>query len=232
MPIAAGSFAMKRFQILSNSKEISIPWILERVQKHFISPINLEDTREEAIGFCHPFTGEPRIENPHSLIYENMLLFGMREDKKKISATYMKLQLRAALEALGHEKENSQGIVKKVGKKIKDSVKDKLREELIRSTLPSVKLVEILWHLNTNQVWLMSTSPSVVAEFEKLFASAFALPLIYLNAGTAAIDFESIQLGLKVNLSSYLDVSPVSLSSSNSKINLKNKDLQEEISPF
>jgi DNA recombination-dependent growth factor C len=232
MPIATGSFAIKRFQILSPAKEISFPWILERVQKSFISPINLDDTREETLGFCHPFSGEPKIDNPHSLIYENIFLFGLREDKKKIPATYMKLQLRAALEALGHEREDSQGTVKKVGKKIRESVKDRLKEELLRSTLPSVKLIEILWHLNTNQIWLTSASPSVVAEFEKLFFDAFSLPFISINPGTASMDFESIQLGLKVNIQPYLDVSPVSLATSETRKNSNYKLNEDEIPLF
>ena len=232
MPIATGSFAIKRFQILSSPKEISFPWILERIQKSFISPIYLDDTREETIGFCHPFSGEPKIDNPHSLIYENVFLFGIREDKKKIPATYMKLQLRAALEALGHEREDAQGGVKKVGKKMRESVKDRLKDELLRSTLPSVKLIEVLWHLNTNQIWLTSASPSVVSEFEKLFSEAFSLPIVSINPGTAAMDFESIQLGLKVNTQPYLDVSPVSLAASDTRKNSNHKIDQEEIPLF
>lgn len=232
MPIATGSFAIKRFQILSPAKDISFSWILERIQKSYISSITLDDIREEAVGFCHPFSGEAKIENSHSLIYENVFLFGMREDKKKIPATYMKLQLRAALEALGHEKEDSQGIVKKVGKKIRESVKDRLKEELLRNSLPSVKLTEVLWHLNTNQIWLTSASPSTVAEFEKLFSEAFSLPFISINPGTAAIDFESIQLGLKVNFQPYLDISPVSLATSDMGKKSNHKWNEEEIPLF
>lgn len=232
MPIATGSLAIKRFQVLTPGKDISFQWILERVQKAFISPIDLDDSREDASGFCHPFTGESKIDNPHALIYENVFLFGMRSDKKKIPATYMKLQLRAALDALGHEKEDAHGSVKKVGKKIRESVRDRLKEELLKNTLPSVRLIEILWNLKLNQICLTSASSSVVAEFEKLFTEAFELPLILINSGTASLDFESIQLGLKYNLQPYLDVSPVSLATANQRKNTNSFEKTEMESPL
>lgn len=211
MPIATGSLALKRFQIITAGKNLSLAWITEKLSQSFISPLTIDDAREEASGFCHPFTGEPKIEYPHSLIYDQFYLFGMRSDKKKIPATFMKLQLRAALEALGHEKEDAQGNVKKVGKKVRDSIKDKLKEELLRNTLPAVKLTELLWNLKTNQIWLTTTSPATISEFEKIFSETFALPIVSLNPGTAALDFESIQLNLNTNLQSYFDLSPVAL---------------------
>ena len=232
MSIAAGSITIKRFQVLSPVKDLSFQWILECMQKSFISPIDVDDIREESSGFCHPFTGEPKIDNPHSLIYENIFLFGMRSDKKKIPATYMKLQLRAALETLGHEKEDAQGTVKKVGKKIRESVKDRLKEELLRSTLPHVRLIEILWNLKTNQIWITSASSSVISEFEKLFSDSFALPIVSLNSGTASLDFEGIQLGLNVNLQPYLDISPIALATADSRKNSISKNNSDLESPL
>lgn len=211
MPIATGSLALKRFQILTHGKDLSIPWIMENLSKAFISPLHIDDGREEANGFCHPFTGEPKIEYPHSLVFDQFFLFGMRSDRKKIPATFMKLQLRNALEALGHEKEDSQGNKKKIGKKVRDNIKDKLKEELLKSSIPSVKLTEILWNLKDNQIWITSTSPSSITEFEKLFSEAFDLPIVLINPGTASLDFEKIQLNLNTDMQPYLDLSPVSL---------------------
>ncbi len=224
MPIATGSLALKRFQIITPGKDLSLAWIAEKLSQSFISPLTIDDAREEASGFCHPFTGEPKIEYPHSLIYDQFFLFGMRSDKKKIPATFMKLQLRAALEALGHEKEDAQGNVKKVGKKVRDSIKDKLKEELLRNTLPAVKLTELLWNLKTNQIWLTTTSPATISEFEKIFSETFALPIVSLNPGTAALDFESIQLNLNTNLQSYFDLSPVALAH---KVTSERKNISE-----
>ncbi|BBH52766.1 recombination-associated protein RdgC [Fluviispira sanaruensis] len=230
MSIASGSFAIKRFQILTPTKDTPFSWIVEQIKKSFITPIGLDDTREESIGFCHPFTGEARIDDPFSLIYENSFLFGIRADKKKIPATFMKLQLRAAFEALGHEKEDEHGTVRRVGKKVRESIKDRLKEELLKSSLPSVRLIEVIWQLDTNQIWLTSASSSVISEFEKLFQETFSLPLVLLNPGTLSVDFERLHLGLKVNIQPLLDVSPVSLATADPNVNA-NKNSSDVDSP-
>lgn len=211
MSIGSGSFALKRFRLTAPPKDTPLAWITEKLQNFFISPLQIDDVKEEAIGFCHPFTGEPNLNNIHSLIYENALLFGLRFDKKKIPATFLKLQLLNALESLGHGLEDENGRTKKVPKKIKDNLKDKLKEELLRVTLPSIRLIEILWHLDSNEIWLLSTSASVGEEFEKIFFDAFGLTLIQITAGTLNVDFDRLQLGLKLNLQPLIDLEPVSL---------------------
>ena len=211
MSIGSGSFALKRFRLLAHNKETPLSWIAEKIQKFFISPLQIDDAKEDAIGFCHPFTGEPNLNNIHSLVYDNALLFGLRFDKKKIPATFLKLQLLNALESLGHGLEDETGRTKKVSKKVKDSLKDKLKEELLRVSLPSIRLIEILWNLECNEIWLFSTSASVTEEFEKIFFEAFGLTLVQITAGTLNVDFDRLQLGIKLNLQPLIDLEPVSL---------------------
>ena len=137
--------------------------------------------------------------------------FTGRFDKKKIPATFLKLQLLNALESLGHGLEDETGRTKKVSKKVKDSLKDKLKEELLRVSLPSIRLIEILWNLECNEIWLFSTSASVTEEFEKIFFEAFGLTLVQITAGTLNVDFDRLQLGIKLNLQPLIDLEPVSL---------------------
>lgn len=211
MTIGSGSFALKRFRILAHTKNTPLKWIQERIEKFFISPLQVDDVQENASGFCHPFTGEPNLNNIYSLIYDNSLLFGLRFDKKKIPATFLKLQLMNTLESLGHGLEDENGRTKKVSKKIRDSLKEKLKEELLRVTLPSIRLIEVLWHLDNNEIWLLSTSSSIAQEFEKLFFDAFEFSLIEITAGTLNVDFDRLQLGLKLNLEPLMDLEPISL---------------------
>ncbi|WP_338637444.1 recombination-associated protein RdgC [Spirobacillus cienkowskii] len=232
MSIAAGTFAIKRFQILKPSKDVNIQWILQKLQKVFISPLVLDDARESATGFCHPFSGEPNFENPHALIYDQAFVFGMRMDKKKIPATYLKLQLRAAFEALANDKMDANGVNRKIGKKMKETIRDRIMEELLKNTLPSVKLVEVIWFLNSNCIWLTSTSQAVVEEFEKLFTEAFELPLIVLNSGTASLDFESLLLNLPCDLEVFQNISPISLTGTAKRKNKQEFALHENASIF
>jgi hypothetical protein len=232
MSIGSGSFALKRFRLLAHCKDTPLSWISEKIEKFFITPLQLEDTQEESSGFCHPFTGEPNLNNIHSLVYDNALLFGLRFDKKKIPSTFLKLQLLNALESLGHGQEDENGRTKKIPKKIKESLKDKLKEELLRVTLPSIRLIEILWHLDSNEIWLFSTSSSVVEEFEKLFFDAFGHQLIQITAGTLNVDFDRLQMGFNLNLKPLIELEPVSLFHEKITLPENNNKADDNSAPF
>jgi hypothetical protein len=232
MTISSGSFALRRFRLLTPSKDTPLPWITEKIEKFFIYPLRVDDSKEESVGFCHPFTGEPNLNNIHSLIYENALLFGLRFDKKKIPATFLKLQLLNALESLGHGQEDENGKTKKVSKKIRDTLKDKLKEELLKVTLPSVRLIEILWHLDSNEIWLLSTSSSVCEEFEKIFFDAFGLALIQITSGTLNIDFDRLQMGLNLNLKPLIELEPISLFHEKINVPETKQSINDSTPPF
>jgi hypothetical protein len=214
MSIAAGSLSLKRYQVFASPQKTPLAWISERLATALVSPLRLEDTQEESSGFCHPFSGDPALPDVLSLVYDDVFLFGLRFDKKSIPTTYLKLQLRAALESLDHAQDvgvKKWGSLKNkpvVGKKLRDSLKEKLKEELLRSTLPTVRLVEVLWHLHTNEIWVESTSAGILMSFEKLFLQTFEIPLFSLNPGTAPIDFARIHLGLPEDLQPLCDVTP------------------------
>ena len=211
MTVGQGSFALKRFQLLVPNKDTPVAWIEEKMEEFFISPLRIEDNREESFGFCHPFTGEPQLNSIHNLIYDNSLLFGLRFDSKKIPTTFLRLQMLNAMESLGHGQEDETRKIKKISKKVRDTLKEKLKEELLRSSLPNIRLIEILWNFDNNEIWLFSTSSSVVTAFEKLFYEAFGLTLVPLTAGTSFVDFDRLQLGLNLNLQPLIDLDPVSL---------------------
>jgi len=193
MTITSGTLAIKRFKALTFDKHLDFPSIVSRLSKQLISPLTIADTREEASGFCHPFSGEPVLDNVQALVFENAFVFGLRFDKKKIPSTFLKIQLHNALQALGHGTEDETGQSRKIPKKIKDTVRDTLKNELLKNMLPHVRLVEIVWHLESHEIWLMSQATKVVEEFEKLFFECFGLTLVHLNPGTIPLNFDLLE---------------------------------------
>lgn len=216
MPVATGPLSLTRFKLIFPKNDLAfhgaeqVTQVAQFLAKNAIDPLALEDTREEALGFCHPFSGEPRIEDIHSLIFQQALLFGLRFDKKKIPLTFMKLQLRHMLENVGASLFQGESGGKKLSKKMRDEVRERLKLELLKSTLPSVKLVEILWHLDSHEVWITSTSQSVITAFESLLKNGLSVHFVRLNAGTLPIDLDRCHLGLSLNIEPLLDVLPTS----------------------
>ena len=106
MGISSGSFAVKRFKLLSSPHSKTFLDIFENLQKALIDPLLANDSRELAFGFCHPFSGEPVFPEPHSLVYGDTFVFGFRVDTKKIPAVFLRLQLKMALESIGFQIQN------------------------------------------------------------------------------------------------------------------------------
>ena len=217
MSIGAGALAVRRLQVMQKPFTFQFSEIVEMLQGNVISPIGVDEIKEQSMGWCHPFTGEPDLSDAQQLVYGQSFVFGMRADSKKIPGTLFRLQMRAALDVLtkGNTGDDGDARKKRMSKKLKDAAKDRIKEELLKRSLPHIRLVEIVWHLDSNEIWLTSGSASVVGEFEKLFTETFGLPLVHKNPGTLAVDFDRVNQGLdstaKASLQKLYDLVPANL---------------------
>jgi hypothetical protein len=208
MSLGAGALALRRLQILVDPKEVQFKDIIKKLKKKSISPLALEEEREQSTGWCHPYSGEGNFDAAHEHVYEQAFVFGMRTDVKRIPGTYFRLQMKNALEAL-HAKGKGKGEGGRgPNKKLRDATRDRLKLELLRGTLPSVRLIEIVWHLDSNELWLLSSSQAVYDEFEKLFLETFGWALAVYNPGTLGVDFDRLLRGMNVSLDDKLNLSP------------------------
>jgi hypothetical protein len=210
MTIGTGTASLRRIQVLENPTRTTFSWILERVMKNLISPIAIDEVREESVGWCHPFSGEPNFEDAQDLCFDNAFVFGMRTDSKKVPGTLFRLQMKAALESLVR-KGGEDGQVKRIPKKLKDAARDRIRHELLKHTLPGIRLAEVVWHLDTNEVWLATASQSSLQTFEKLFQETFALPMAHVNPGTMGVDFSKALTDTTYSFDKLFDLTPVDL---------------------
>lgn len=210
MPFGTGSVTLKRLKVLPRGEMPTEAWVFERMRRHMVRPIGLEDAETESTGWCHPFTGEAELGDPNNLIYGDAFVFGMRTDTKKIPTTLLRLQLRNALAALAKEAgEDADGNPKRIPKKIREAARERIEQELLSHTLPTIRLVEAVWHIQSGEVWLSTASKGVIESFSKLFWETFELGLVQLNPGTAAVDFERLFNDSDYSLEKLFDLVPV-----------------------
>lgn len=205
MSLGAGALALRRVQILVPPKDVRFTDIVKKLKSKAISPLGLEDEREQSSGWCHPFTGEANFDAAHEYLYGQAFVFGLRTDVKRIPGTYFRLQMKNALDAL-QGKEKGQG--RSHGKKVRDATRDRLKLELLRGTLPTVRLTEIVWHLDNNELWILSSSQSVYEEIEQLFLETFGWALAVYNPGLMGVDFNRMLHGVNVTLDEHLNLVP------------------------
>jgi len=208
MSLGAGALALRRVQILVSPKDVQFADIVKKLKSKSIRPLGMDEEREQSLGWCHPFTGEPDFDSAHEHTYGQAFVFGLRADVKRIPGTYFRLQMKNALEVLQNkEKGKTQG-GRLQGKKLRDATRDRLKLELLRGTLPSVRLTEVVWHLDNNELWILSASQSVYDDFEKMFFETFGWSLALYNPGTLGVDFPRMLHGLNVSLDDNLNIVP------------------------
>ncbi|MEY4064497.1 MAG: hypothetical protein RIR26_705 [Pseudomonadota bacterium] len=211
MSLGAGALALRRVQILVSPKDVRFSEIVKKLKSRSITPLGVDEEREQSMGWCHPFSGEPDFDSAHDHMYGQAFVFGLRTDVKRIPGTYFRLQMKNALEALQKKekgKKGQDGGGRGQSKKLRDATRDRLKLELLRGTLPSVRLTEIVWHLDNNELWILSSSQSVYDDVEKMFLETFGWPLAVYNPGTIAVDFNRMLHGLNVSLDEHLNIIP------------------------
>lgn len=202
MSIGAGSFTLTRFQVLEKPGSRDIRSVLEVLKENRIAPIAMDEVRESSMGWCHPHTGEPDFQDALDWAHGEALVFGLRVDSKKVPGTLYRLQVRHLLDEIDaqHKGRTERGDYDATGgsRRLKELARERVKMELLKRTLPSIKLVEILWNLQTNELWITSASQSVLDAFDECFVQSFQLPYVRLSPGVAGLDFSRLLAGTGV----------------------------------
>jgi DNA recombination-dependent growth factor C len=196
MSIGAGSLALSRIQVLAKPGSLSLKEILKRLEEQAIQPIGIEDATEESMGWCHPHSGEPDFADARDWVTGEYLMFGLRHDQKKIPGTLYRLQLRQLLAEIergggkgGRKGRGDEEKSEQSARTMRDRAKERVKLELLKRTLPSIRLSEVVWQLESNEIWIASSSSSVFQAFDACFVKSFGLPYVMKNPGILGIDF-------------------------------------------
>jgi DNA recombination-dependent growth factor C len=195
--LGAGALSLKRFQILSKQAPCPLNEALKKLQQSSIDPLEIDDARQESSGFCHPFTGEPSgvEKDPVAVLDGENIIFGYRIDNKKVPGTLFRLQLKQALDSLKkqtNQEKDEKNSSKNAHKKFREAAKERIKEELLKRTLPNIKLLEIIWNLNSGEILVTSTTQSVAQKFITEFENVFDVKIIECNPGILALKMHEV----------------------------------------
>lgn len=103
---------------------------------------------------------------------EHMVGLCMRVDSVSVPAAQLKLHLARRVKKMCIE-EGRDSIPKAEINRLKED----LQAEMMRSTLPTIKLFEMVYHLGEDRLWFFGKSKGVVQTFLELFHETFGLYL-------------------------------------------------------
>ncbi len=124
-----------------------------------------------------------RFEKPSVFFGEHIVGLGLRIDAISVPAAQLKLHLtqrvRAKCEEEGKERLPKADIA---------SLKEDLQAEMMRRSLPTIKVYEMLYHTETGRLWFFGKSKGVVQTFLDLFYETFGLAMVPDSPYTAACE--------------------------------------------
>ena len=176
-----GSISFSKFYVRGELVEAFRDVFVERIRLRAFRPLTVQEDDEQRVGWCS-------IENPldceldHGKIYFNSYLnLGLRIDRWQIPSPLFKAHFgeaeREHLQKRGREK-----LTRREKEELTAVVSKRLRKQLI----PTMKVIDLAWNLDTGVVRFWNQSPRVHETLEELFEDTFQLDLVPESPYTAA----------------------------------------------
>jgi hypothetical protein len=147
--------------------------VLDEVIRNRFQSLDPESGKQQAFGWVllnDPFSTE--FTNPAIYYGEHMVGITMRVDSVSVPASQLKLHLARRVKKMCLEEGRDS-----IPKAEINRVKEDLQAEMMRQSLPTIKLFEMVYHLGEDRLWFFGRSKGVVQTFMELFHETFGIYL-------------------------------------------------------
>ncbi len=173
MGAITGSISYTRFHVIGDLPDDFRERFMGRIQHLTFRPLTVDEEIEERTGWCS-------VEQPLDLeldedkvLFNEYLNLGLRTDRWRIPSSLLKARLRdqerAFMEQTGREK---------LTRRDKDDVRFTVVKALRRQLLPTMRVVDMSWNLDTGILRFWSHSARSHEQLGELFEETFGLQLL------------------------------------------------------
>ena len=187
MGALAGSLTFTRFFVRGELPKRFRDKFVENIRLRSFEPLAPESEEEEHVGWCAVGRVLDLELDHEKVFYNSYLNLGLRMDRWRVPGALLRAHLaeaeHEALAKSGHEK---------LGKREKAELKARIITRLRKKLMPSMKLVDMSWNLDSGVVRFFNQSPRVHEQFMALFEQTFSLEL---TADSPYVSAERLGLG-------------------------------------
>jgi len=174
MGIVSGSMTVSRFRVVGKLPEGWRDLLRDRLEEFSFREPAQGMGKEEVEGWVQVHNLlETSFVDFNRWLYQDVALFALRVDKKRLPAKLFRATLDQRCAAWAAERE-----VERCPSAIRQELKEQLETEWLKRTLPSVSVTEVAWDTGRNEVLLHSLSESVADRFRKRFFRTFGLKTV------------------------------------------------------
>lgn len=159
---------------------------VQNIHKHAFTPLNPEDEDEERCGWVgleDPFDFTP---DHNSLYRSEYLVLGFRIDRWRIPSQIFKAHYAEA-----EKQVMEQGGRERLSRKEKDELKWTVTRALRRKLMPTMKVIDLCWNLDTGVVRFFNQSAKTHELLDELFSETFGLELVLSGAYVEAMQLKN-----------------------------------------
>lgn len=139
--------------------------------------IDLTPSQEFGCGWVHPEDMFKTNFSMQELIVSDCIIGGYRYDKKSVPAALVKKLFK---EKIKEREEELGGRLEKTDKQI---LKEECKDLLLLKALPNPKMIQWIWNMEDNTIFLDVKSPKIIDEFISLFNATFGVNVQRKNYG-------------------------------------------------
>jgi recombination associated protein RdgC len=177
-----GSISYSKFHIQGELGDNYASGFVRRIRNRAFEPLLPDDESDRKWGWCSiqdPFDLDLDSEK---IFFNSYLNLGLRIDRWAVPKPLIKANMaqaeRAILEKKGRER---------LGRKEREELKITVIRKLRRQLLPTMKVIDLSWNLQTGVVRFWNRSTKIVDTMQDFFDKTFALKLLPHSAYTIAV---------------------------------------------
>lgn len=192
MGVLNGTISYTKFSIQGELPDSYVSAFVRRIRNRVFEPLTPDDEADRRWGWCS-VTDPFDLELDHEKIFFNSYLnLGLRLDRWVVPSPLLKAQLAAAQRAL-LEKKGRERLSKREKEELRTAVVRKLR----RQVLPTMKVMDLSWNLQTGSVRFWSRSSRMLELLHDYFSQTFSLKLMPHGAYAIALQQSMPEKDLK-----------------------------------
>lgn len=182
MGVFQGSISYTKFTVQGDMPDNFVSAFVRRIRNRAFEPLQPDDEADRRWGWCSALDPFDLDLDHEKLFFNSYLNLGLRHDRWVVPSVLLKAQLaqavRGALEKKGRER---------LSRKEKDELRTTVTRKLRRQILPTMKVMDLSWNVETGTVRFWSRSKKMVELMQDFFEKTFALKLVPHGAYTIAL---------------------------------------------
>jgi hypothetical protein len=172
MPFRSGSLSVRRYAVTSDRPEALDKTATMAIRRHAWRPIDARRGERESFGWVNPRRLLADEFEWHDVTDGHLAFLAVRRDRK----TFSRALFLARREEIFAQVKKEKGLTR-LTRQHRLALEEELTIKMLAETTPTTAITELVWDMNTGEVFIGATGKSLCERIADLFASTFDLKL-------------------------------------------------------